>query len=248
MAGRCKPRVVALVQARMGSTRLPGKVLRDLAGATMLEHVVGRLRRATTLDEVVTATSVLPADDAVADLCRRRNIACFRGSEADVLERFLQAARAFSADVVVRITADCPLIDPAVVDEVVGALLSTPDCEYASNVLPRRTYPRGLDAEAFYVDLLERLDREDKNPAWRQHVTEMVFQQPERFRIFNVVASEDLSRHRWTVDTAEDFALAAEIFAHFGSQPFGLDELPAFLDERPALSALNAHVVQKAPF
>lgn len=243
-----RPRVAALVQARMGSTRLPGKVLRELAGATMLERAVRRLRTAATLDETVVATSVLAADDAVAELCRTRGIACFRGSEQDVLARFLQAAEAHAADVVVRITADCPLIDAGVVDEVVTALLARPDCEYASNVLPRRTFPRGLDAEAFSVDLLRRLDREDQNPAWRQHVTELVFQRPERFRIFNVVAEADYSRHRWTVDTVDDFALLSEIYEHFGERPFGWRDVLAFLADRPSLTALNAHVVQKAPF
>ena len=161
-----RPRIVAVIQARMGSTRLPGKVLKPLAGQPVLARVVDRVRRARHVDEVVVATTTLPADDVLADLCRTRGWACERGSEEDLLDRYHAAAAAHHADAVVRITSDCPVIDPGVVDRVVEAFLVQP-CDYASNTLEPRTFPRGLDTEVFSQAALELAWREDDNPVWR---------------------------------------------------------------------------------
>jgi spore coat polysaccharide biosynthesis protein SpsF len=245
---RERARVVAIVQARMGSTRLPGKVLLDIAGVPLLARLTSRLARARLVDQIVIATSVEPANDPIASFCRNNDLACFRGSEDDVLDRFCRAARAYAADVVVRITADCPLIDPGVVDDVVLSLLESPGVEYASNVLPRRTFPRGLDTEAFHIELLERLGREEQNPAYRQHVTETVFQHPERFRIHNLESAVDYSNHRWTVDTDEDLRLVCQVYQGISPLPFTWRDVIRFLESRPHVAALNRHIRQKAPF
>jgi spore coat polysaccharide biosynthesis protein SpsF (cytidylyltransferase family) len=161
--------IVAIIQARMGSSRLPGKTIADVAGRPLLLHVVERTQRARRVDKVVVATTDRSSDDPIADLCQREGIQCFRGSEDDVLDRFYRTAQAHGADVVVRITADCPLIDAAVIDKVI-ARFQAGDCDYVSNIL-RYTYPDGLDTEVFSFAALERAWREAKKPSEREHVT-----------------------------------------------------------------------------
>jgi spore coat polysaccharide biosynthesis protein SpsF len=244
-----EPRVVAVVQARMGSTRVPGKVLLPLAGTPVVEHVVGRLRRARRLHHVVVATSTASIDDELAAVLAARGIAVCRGSESDVLERYAQAAREARADVVVRITADCPLIDWVVLDELLvryGAALARGERDYASNTL-ERTYPRGLDVEAFSRRALEQAAAEATAAADREHVTRFFYTNPRRFRLAGIRNGSDLSRHRWTLDTAEDYALLAAVFERLGGgghEPTTAEVL-ALLRARPDLVALNAHVEQK---
>src|SRR5262249_13108735 len=152
-------KTVAIVQARTGSTRLPGKVLAQVGTRPMLAQQLRRLRDAVTLDEIVVATTTESRDDPVAEIAEAEDVRCFRGSESDVLGRYVGAARASGAEIVVRLTADCPLIDPGVVDRVTGLLVNgAGEYDYASNVV-RRTFPQGLDAEALFVDTLERVDR-----------------------------------------------------------------------------------------
>ena len=223
----------------MSSTRLPGKVLADLVGQPMLARVIERVRRATTIDEVVVATSTGSSDDAVAEFCAQRGIGCFRGSEQDVLDRFYQAATQFGAGIVVRITGDCPLIDPAVIDRVVTALRSA-ECDYATNTL-RYTFPDGLDVEAFTFAALERAWREASKPAEREHVTPYLRVAP-RFRTSNVEHSVDLSpkKLRWTVDEPRDLDFARAIYAEFSAQPdFGLQDVLDLLQRRPELAQLQ---------
>ena len=241
--------VVAIIQARMGSTRLPGKVLTDLGGESMLARVVRRVRRATSLGQTVVAATESEADDPISRECERLGVALFRGSELDVLDRFYQAARRFSAAAVVRITSDCPLIDPGVIDRVVGAYLDwQPD--YASNVL-RRTYPRGLDAEVVSLEALERAWHEASEPYRRVHVTPFVYQHPEWFRLLSLTCGpepmRDASRLRWTVDTAEDLGLVREIYRRFGGEDtFGWTDVLDLLERDPSLVELNRAVQQKA--
>ena len=240
-------KAVAIVQARLGSTRLPGKVLLDLAGEPMLVRDMDRLARAETLDEVVVATTVEPADEAIVDLCQERGWPCFRGSEKDVLDRYYRAAQEYQADAVVRITSDCPLIEPQVVDQVVKAFLERqPELDYASNTAPERTFPRGLDTEVMRFDALERAWREDDDPAWREHVTPYIRRHPERFQTYGVLNDEDLSRMRWTVDTPEDLAFVRRIYEHFGHDHFSWHEVLALLDRHPEWLAINRDVQQKA--
>lgn len=239
--------VVAILQARMGSSRLPGKVLLDLAGEPMLVRGMNRLSRAETLDEVVVATTVEPADDAIAEICQERDEPYFRGSEEDVLDRYYRASKRHQTDVVVRVTSDCPLIDPEVVDRVVSEFLECqPKVDYASNTAPRRTFPRGLDTEVMRFDALERAWRDDENPAWREHVTPYIRCHPELFRTYGVLNDEDLSHMRWTVDTPEDLAFLRRIFEHFEHDRSSWREVLALLEAHPDWLEINREVEQKA--
>jgi spore coat polysaccharide biosynthesis protein SpsF len=239
-------KVVAIVQARVASTRLPGKVLLDVAGEPMLARVVERCRRAATLHDVAVATSTRPADDAIARLCADRGWPCFRGSEDDVLDRYEGAASAFGADIVVRITGDCPLIEPAIIDRAVGEFLrGQPEVDYACTFLPAWTLPRGLDVEVLSRAALHRAWEEDRNPAWREHVTEYLLHHPERFRLHGVTSDRNDAHRRWTVDQSEDLAFVRQIYEHFGHDRFSWRDVLAVLDEHPAWAAINAGVKQK---
>ncbi len=239
-------KVVAIIQARMGSTRLPGKVLMDLAGEPMLARVVNRTRRAAMLDEVVVATTTQPADEAIVRLCVERRWSCFRGSEDDVRDRYYQAAVAHQADVIVRITSDCPLIEPVLVDRVVQEYLAKqPSVDYVSNDIPRPTFPRGLDVEVFSTTVLKRACREDHNPAGREHVTHYIRRNPALFRLAGVTNDLDLSHLRWTVDTEEDLAFARLIFDSFSHNLFSWKDVLSLLVDHPEWVELNRHVRQK---
>ena len=197
---------LALIQARMGSSRFPGKVLEDISRRPMLWHVVNRVRKARRVDRVVVATTDSVADGPIARFCELEGIACFRGNEQDVLDRFYQAAKANRADVVVRITADCPLIDPAVIDRVLERF-ERGDCDYVSNVV-RYTYPDGLDTEVFSLAALERAWREAGKPSEREHVTPYL--RTDRFRTASVESETPVSpsQYRWTVDHPADLKFA----------------------------------------
>lgn len=239
-------RTVAIVQARMGSTRLPGKVLADLCGEPMLGRQLNRLSRAESLDLIVIATTIKREDDAIVDFCKRRAIAFYRGSENDVLDRYYQAALHFSANIIVRITADCPLIEPAVVDELVTRFINgQPHIDYASTSLPIRTFPRGLDAEVMRFDVLEKAWREDDNPAWREHVTPYIYLHPDLFWSDGLTNEIDHSAIRWTVDEIADLQLVRKVYEHFGHDNFSWIQVLSLYDLNPCLKQLNAHVQQK---
>jgi spore coat polysaccharide biosynthesis protein SpsF len=237
-------RVVAIVQARTASTRLPGKVLKDMGGATMLARVVNRVRRAATLAEVVVATTVEPADDAVVAACEHLGAPVVRGSEADVLDRYYHAASRYGAEAIVRVTSDCPLIDPGVLDVVVDIFCrERPD--YASNVI-ERTYPRGLDVEVLTFDALVRAWHEAAEPYQRAHVTPYLYQHPELFRLRSVTAEERAPEYRWTVDTEADLAFVREVYARLGNQDhFCWRDVLDLQTRDPELAELNRHIMQK---
>jgi spore coat polysaccharide biosynthesis protein SpsF len=237
-------RTVAIIQARMGSTRLPRKVLLPLLGEPMLTHVVRRVTWARSVDATVVATTVSPADDAIVELARREAWIVERGSEADLLDRYLQAALANGAERVVRITADCPLIDPGLIDEVVEKL-STTGAAYASNILPR-TYPRGLDVEAMTVEALEAANVADHDPRSREHATLWIYRHPDQFTLAAVRWPVDLSGHRWTVDTAEDYELVRRFYEEFGRNDFSWRDALAVVEAHPDWSELNRDVPQKS--
>lgn len=227
--------VVAVIQARVGSTRLPGKVLADLCGAPLLQRVIERARRSRRLDQVAVATTVLPGDDAVAALARSLGAPCIRGSDSDVLGRYRAAAEQWPAERIVRITADCPLLDPAVVDDVVAAS-DDPAFDYVANINPA-TYPDGLDVEVVRRDALLRADREAALRSEREHVTLHIRNRPETYRIRNVTQSPDRSRLRWTVDEPADLDFARAVYAALGPGAWGQDEVVALLAGDPALAA-----------
>ncbi len=238
-------KITAIVQARMGSTRLPGKVLMDLRGETVLARVVGRLRRAKRVDEIVVATTNSVADDAIVRECSRLKVSSFRGSEDDVLDRYYQAARVCAAGAVVRITSDCPVIDPQLVDETIG-LFQRQHVDYASNSFPR-TYPRGLDTEVFTIAALEQAWRDAHKPHEREHVTPYFYEHPELFRLVSQCGRIDYSQYRWTLDTAEDLELLRTMYARFGNlDDFSWGDAIQLMEREPELAELNSRVVQKA--
>jgi len=234
-------RTVAIIQARMASTRLPGKIMADLAGKPLLYHVVSRALQARTLDLVALATTDRSIDDEVAKLCDELGIPCFRGSEEDVLDRYYQAAKYFDADVVVRLTADCPMIDPLIIDKVVQVLIEE-DFEYVSNILDC-TYPDGLDTEAFYRKVLERAWREANLKSDREHVTTYLRNHPEWFRLKNVSHTENLSSFRWTVDEPQDLEFVRRVYEYLGpDNSFGMTEILALLQKYPELKDINTGI------
>jgi len=238
-------RVVAIVQARMGSTRLPGKVLMDIAGRPMLTRVMQRLDSATRLDARVVATSHLPQDDPIAELCLREGLGCFRGEPHDLLDRYYRAALEQQAGVVVRVTADCPLIDPGLVDQTVQAFQQAdPPVDFVANRLPRRrTYPIGLDTEVCSMPALEQAWRQATEPHQREHVMPFFYEQPERFRTLLLNYEEDLGELRWTVDTPEDLAFVREVYIQMAPRTeFGWLEVLHLIRQRPDLAAINVHV------
>lgn len=234
-------KTVIIVQARMGSTRLPGKVLMDLAGEPLLAQVLRRLQRCQTANGIMVATTTAPGDAAIQELTEQLGVNCFRGSEEDVLGRFCGAAWVSGAEIVVRITADCPLIDPEVCDLVVETLRRHRHaCDYVSNVL-HRTYPRGLDVEAFFLDTLLRLERLAVTAVDREHVTSFLRRRPELFLIQSVEDQEDNSDLRWTVDTQEDLELIRRLYQalQLGDKLVGYREVVAYVRKHPELASYN---------
>jgi len=238
-------RVVAIVQARMGSTRLPGKVLMDIGGNTALYRVITRLSRATRINEIVVATTTAPQDDAIVAESKRIGVKWFRGAENDVLGRYCQAANASRANLVVRITSDCPLIDPEIVDQVVEKCV-TEKADFACNVI-RRSFPRGLDTEVFSTTALMKTEKLAREPYQREHVTPLFYEGQDLFQIVSVSAGRDYSRYRWTLDTPEDLELIRAIYSHFNNNDnFTWREVISLMERLPHLEATNAHIVQKA--
>lgn len=240
-------KVTAIIQARTGSTRLPGKVLKKVLGKPLLEYQVERVKRAKTVEAVVVATTENERDDPIVRLCRELSVPVYRGPEEDVLARYYEAAVRFHADPVVRLTADCPIIDPAVIDRVVACYVRNQGkYDYVSNTL-ERTYPRGMDTEVVSFRALKRAFEEAKDPASREHVTAYIYRHPDRFRLGNVSHPADESRHRWTVDTGEDFLLIQKIIERlYPENPlFTMDDVLRVLRENPEWAEINAHVEQK---
>ncbi|HWQ83773.1 MAG TPA: glycosyltransferase family protein [Anaerolineales bacterium] len=267
-----RPHTVAIIQARMGSSRLPGKVLLDIAGRPMLGWVIERTRRASLVDEVVLATTTDPSDDPVADYCQSNGYAYTRGSLGDVLDRYYQAAQAHQAEVIARVTADCPLIDPTLIDDVIGVFLGAPPriasrleireaenpesrlapypFDFAANRLPppfRRSYPVGLDVEVCSFTALERAWLEARQGFEREHVMPYFYSQPGRFRFVQLQHAQDFGSLRWTVDTAQDLTLIQEIFNRL-PDPLTCSWLDVLqiIQSDPSLSNLNAQVKAKS--
>jgi spore coat polysaccharide biosynthesis protein SpsF len=241
-------RIVGVVQARLGSTRLPGKILLSAAGRPLLERMLERVLVARELDDVVVATTRVASDGTIRDLCARLGVPCVSGDEHDLISRHLLAARRVGADAVAKLPSDCPLIDPAVIDEVVGTYRSRhPRYSFVSNLHPP-TWPDGNDVEVMSVAALEDADREATLPFQREHTTPFIWDRPERFPQLNVAWSTgaDLSAtHRLTLDYPEDYAVICAVFEalHRPSSlgaPFGVEEVVAFLDAHPEIAALNA--------
>ena len=261
--------IVGIVQARMGASRLPGKVLLDIEGEPMLVRVVERTKRAKSLTEILVATSLEKADDPIEQLCATQGYVCYRGSQQDVLDRYYQAARAYSADVIVRITADCPVIDPLVIDQTVAAfwgygkklitendglveigspteISSPPKWDFAANRLPppwKRTFPIGLDTEVSTYSALERAWQEATQAYQREHVMPYLYENENLFRILLVNHEPDYGHLRWTVDTARDLELIREVYSRFeGRDDFSWLEVLELFKRDPELTEINRGV------
>ena len=239
--------VVAIIQARMGSSRLRGKSLAEIEKRPMLWHVIERVKRAQLVDRVVVATSVAEADDAIEALCHENGVVCFRGSENDVLDRFYHAARAEKPSAVVRITADCPLIDPEVIDRVVRRF-ERGDLDYASNAMVR-SYPDGLDTEVFSFSALERAWHEASKTSEREHVTPYL--RSEKFRTANVEndSAYMFQHYRWTVDEMEDLEFIRAVYkALRGKEAFGMRDVLELIEKNPGLEKMNSDIVSNVGY
>lgn len=242
-----KKGVVAIIQARMNSTRLPGKALKNITGKPMLAHVVERLKSTKLVNEIVIATTTKEEDRIISRFANDFGVKSFAGSEEDVLDRYYQAAKRCEADVIVRITSDCPLIDPEVVDKVIAFYLKNRGTkDYVSNCL-RRSYPRGLDTAVFCFEVLEMAWQQSKEPYQREHVTLYIYEHPEIFRLVNVENNEDLSYMRWTVDEARDLEFVREIYERLYKEGeiFAMKDVLALLKREPQLMEINKGVKQK---
>jgi spore coat polysaccharide biosynthesis protein SpsF len=236
-------RINAVIQARTGSTRFPGKVLEELGGRPVLEWVIRAARAASQVDEVIVATSTVPDDDAVAALASSLGAHVVRGSENDVLSRFVAALDAYPADAVVRLTADCPLLDPNLIDAVAGAWAAVPTLDYVSTVLVR-SLPRGMDIEVVTAGALRAVDRMATGHD-RVHVTSAVYADPTAYRLLGLSVTPPANDLRVTLDTQEDLALLRALVAELPDAPPEWRDVVAILRRRPDLVAINANVVQK---
>jgi len=236
------PKILAIIQARLGSTRLPGKACLDLAGRPMLTHVIERSSRSRLIGDLIVATTTSADDLAIVRLCAEMNVRVYCGHENDPLERYYQAARLYGADHVLRLKGDCPLIDPQIIDQAIDLHL-TSTADYTSNTL-QRTYPVGLDVEILSRATLDKVWREAGLRSEREHITLYIAKHANDFRISHLTQSENMSAKRWTADYPEDYQLLQRIFdtLYPGNPRFGTPAVLDFLAEHPELENLNAHI------
>lgn len=241
--------IAGIVQARMGSTRLPGKVLIDIEGKPLLEHVIQRVSASRLVQRIIIATTENEKDKAIISFARQRGIFCYAGSEEDVLDRFYRAAGRYNVDIIVRITPDDPFKDPEIIDKVVGYYLSHEEgVDYVSNTM-KPTYPEGLDVEVFSFAALRRAWREAEKPSEREHVTPYIWNHPELFRLANVENDEDLSHLRWTLDTETDLKFTREIYTRlYKGQVFLMKDILTLLNAEPELRLINSRASRNAGY
>jgi len=233
--------IAAIVQARIGSTRLPGKVLMELSGKLVLEHIINRVKRSRLIDKIVVATTDKEENKAIIVLANKCNVASFAGNETDVLDRYYQAAREYQADTIVRITADDPFKDPEVIDRVIGCYLEhNGRIDYVSNTI-KPTYPLGLDVEVFSFSAMERAWKETGEPYHREHVTTYIWGNPGKFRLENVAHDKNLSFLHWTLDTEDDLKFAREVYAalYREGEVFLMKDILDLLEKAPELRRFN---------
>ncbi|OBA01905.1 acylneuraminate cytidylyltransferase [Paenibacillus polymyxa] len=236
--------IVAIIQARMGSTRLPGKVNLNLLGVTVLERVVERIKKVKQISKVVVATTDLTIDETIVNLAHKAGVEVYRGSESDVLKRYYETAVTHNADVIIRITSDCPVIDPMIIDQLIKNYI-TGSYDYVSNTI-ERSYPRGLDAEVFSFASLEKAHLEAKSTEQREHVTPYIYQNPDRFSLLSVTYPKDFSNYRWTLDTTEDWELIQQIYTYFKDRDsFDWQDVLELMETCPEIALINSHVEQK---
>lgn len=235
-------KTVAIIQARMGSTRLPGKVLKPILNKPLLWHLINRLQRCNTIDQIVVATTTDESDSKIIEFCKENAINYFSGSENDVLDRYYQAAKSFNADSIVRITADCPVIDPQIVDEVIHEYIEKKHdvCGLSGE------FPDGLDVTVFSFETLEDTWRNAKLPSEREHVGPYMLKHPEKFKLGEYVKFDNLGHHRWTVDEVQDLQFIREVFSRLyePGEIFLTEDILNLLEREPELSKINEGIVR----
>lgn len=244
-------RISILVQARMSSTRLPGKVLLPLGKKTVLAHLLDRLNYVKNANHKAVVLPSAPQNDILAQFLETNypQVEYFRGSEEDVLSRYFEAAKLFGSDIIIRLTSDCPLIDPAIIDAAIDLFLSTPNCSYVSNSI-HKTFPRGMDVEVFSFEALQEAFTKATDSAEREHVTLYLYRRPEIFRLASLVSSQDLSSLRLTVDEPQDLMTVREVYERLASTGpvSSLQDIQTLYENRPELFTLNSRVQQKPVF
>lgn len=236
-------KIIAILQARLSSSRLPGKVLKPILGRPMLWHQLERIKLVTKLDKIIVATSDQSDDDAIEGLCQESDVACFRGSLNDVLSRYYMAAQEHNPDIVIRLTGDCPLADPEVIDFGIDFFLNH-DFDYVSNCV-ERSYPIGLDMEIFKFSCLKEAWKEANLPSQREHVTPFIQDHTDRYKIGHFKNDQDLSHHRWTVDEPEDFEFVKQVYESLyqDNPKFKTADILSLLDSKPELCRINYHII-----
>lgn len=241
-----KKKIVVIIQARMGSTRLPGKVIKRICGKPMLWHIIERLKYCHLIDKIAVATSLNRKDDVIERFCYQYRVAFFRGNEEDVLDRYYQAAKKFGAQIIVRITADCPLIDPKIVDKVISFFLKkTNFVDYASNTL-KRTYPRGLDVEVFSFDAFRKCWKKANKKYQREHVTPYLYENSSLFKLINIMNKKDLGSFRWTVDKEADLEFVQRVYnkLYQKKKVFFMKDVLKVIKDESELSRINKNIKQ----
>lgn len=238
-------KIVGIIQARMGSTRLPGKIMKRVNGKSLLEYQIERIKQATLIDELVIATTTKESDECIVDFCHKQGLKYFRGSEKNVLERYYLSAKESNADVIVRMTSDCPLIDPVIIDKVISHFLNS-DFDYVSNT-QIRSYPRGMDTEVFTYSSLEQAYLKAKKDYEKEHVTPYIYLNPNVYKIGHVVNKIDYSKYRITVDTPEDLKLISILIETLYEERkiYHLDDILKEFEKNSHLFEINKHVEQK---
>jgi spore coat polysaccharide biosynthesis protein SpsF len=242
------PKIVCIIQARMGSSRLPGKVLKVICGQPMLSWVIHRAGLSRRVRKMIVATTTNSDDDPIEDLCGRLSVACYRGNEFDVLDRYYQASLICKADIIVRLTADCPLIDASLIDETIGKFMNL-NADFAANRLPppyNRTYPIGLDVEVAAFSALETAWKKANKVFEREHVMPFLYAPQNNFKVVILDAEKDFGSQRWTVDTREDLEFIRQLTALFGCRmDFSWRDVLIMLEKHPELSMINAGIAHK---
>jgi len=239
--------IIAIIQARMGSTRLPGKVMLKIMGKPMLWHIISRLSHSKLINKIVIATSINRKDDIIEDFCKKYDINFYRGSEKDVLDRYYQVIKINNADIVVRITGDCPLIDPNVTDKVIASYLKNiKHFNGASNTI-ERTYPRGFDVEVISCEIMQEAWEKAEKDYQREHVTPYIYEHPNLYNIYSVENSKNLSYLRWTVDEEADLIFTREIYKRLYREgdTFLMKDILKILEKEPTLKEINKNIKQK---
>jgi spore coat polysaccharide biosynthesis protein SpsF len=238
-------KVIAIIQARMGSTRLPGKILKEVLGKPLLKYQIERIKKVKSIDQIVVATTNKEEDNQIVEFCIEQSLPYYRGSEEDVLERYFQTALQFNADIIVRLTSDCPIIDPNIIENVINYYMQN-EFDYVSNTL-KRTFPRGMDTEVFSFKVLKKAFIKADEPHFREHVTPYLYLNPNIFKLGSIESDFNNSQYRLTVDTTEDFNLIQKIIKELypDNGEFSLEEVIKWLKSNPDWAELNSHIEQK---